>query len=269
MILLTWNPDDGKAWPINEYEKDRKNSNQGKIVELPWSVANRVNIDVGTECYLLIQGKKYPRGLIARGITTSVPEKKDHWLDKRKKCYYVDVNLEELLPIDDVIPISILDLKVPEVPWIPKKRGWIQSSGYSVPENSQELLRKVWSKHSSLSKSEYSDDEILEEFYEGESRQVYINRYERDPMARKACLNHYGLKCFACEIDLSRVYGKELGARAIHVHHVTPMSIRGGKSYKIDPIKDLIPLCPNCHNVIHKTNPIMTPESFRREILKK
>lgn len=23
----------------------------------------------------------------------------------------------------------------------------------------------------------------------------------------------------------------------------------------MDPIHDLVPLCPNCHNVIHRTNP--------------
>ena len=37
----------------------------------------------------------------------------------------------------------------------------------------------------------------------------------------------------------------------IHVHHVTPIS-KVGREYKIDPIKDLIPLCPNCHAMIHK-----------------
>jgi hypothetical protein len=36
----------------------------------------------------------------------------------------------------------------------------------------------------------------------------------------------------------------------IHVHHLRMLS-EIGKNYRIDPIKDLRPVCPNCHSVIH------------------
>jgi len=86
-------------------------------------------------------------------------------------------------------------------------------------------------------------------FFEGAVLQVTINRYERDQKARKACIQHHGTTCFACDID----FGKEYGAFAeglIHVHHLKPLS-EIGHGYQVDPIKDLRPVCPNCHAVIH------------------
>ena len=95
----------------------------------------------------------------------------------------------------------------------------------------------------------------------------HYNRYERDPRARKACLDFHGPICQACGIDLRAIYGPELGTRAVHVHHIRPMASHGGKPYKLDPKKDLVPLCPNCHNVIHKTDPVLTPRQFVKQIL--
>jgi 5-methylcytosine-specific restriction protein A len=28
-----------------------------------------------------------------------------------------------------------------------------------------------------------------------------------------------------------------------------------GKKYEIDPLKDLVPVCPNCHHIIHRKKP--------------
>jgi 5-methylcytosine-specific restriction protein A len=47
------------------------------------------------------------------------------------------------------------------------------------------------------------------------------------------------------------------------VHHIVQLSeIR--REYKLDPIRDLIPLCPNCHAVIHLTQPAMSVEDLRK-----
>jgi 5-methylcytosine-specific restriction protein A len=66
-------------------------------------------------------------------------------------------------------------------------------------------------------------------------------------------LAFYGFKCRGCGQILEEKYGP-LGANVIHVHHIVPVSQMGG-SYRLDPIKDLIPLCPNCHNIVHRVNP--------------
>lgn len=87
---------------------------------------------------------------------------------------------------------------------------------------------------------------------EGDKRYYSSTRYERDPLARKRCIEHYGCKCFVCGFDFEKVYG-ELGKGFIEVHHIVPISQRGG-NYLVDPIRDLRPLCSNCHSMIHRNN---------------
>lgn len=85
---------------------------------------------------------------------------------------------------------------------------------------------------------------------EGSVIEVIINRYERDTGARDKCIEHYGLQCKVCDFNFEDTYG-DLGAGFIHVHHLVPISdIK--EEYKIDPIKDLRPVCPNCHAMLHK-----------------
>jgi predicted HNH restriction endonuclease len=89
-----------------------------------------------------------------------------------------------------------------------------------------------------------------EQYYEGTTRKVTVNVYERNRDARKKCLAHYGYACIVCEKELKNEYGS-IGENFIHVHHLKPLS-KINKSYKIDPIADLRPICPNCHAMIHK-----------------
>ena len=98
----------------------------------------------------------------------------------------------------------------------------------------------------------YSPDEIDEksDLPEGAKLRVTVNRYERNPEARKQCINHYGAKCCICGFSFRDTYG-DVAEGFIHVHHVEPVSARKGKRYKVDPIKNLRPVCPNCHAVIH------------------
>jgi hypothetical protein len=39
------------------------------------------------------------------------------------------------------------------------------------------------------------------------------------------------------------------------------------KNYKINPIKDLISVCTNCHAMLHKRKPAYSPEEIRNQIL--
>ena len=86
-------------------------------------------------------------------------------------------------------------------------------------------------------------------FAEGAVRRVEINSYERNPEARSACLAHYGSACVICGMEFGLVYGKEFSG-FIHVHHLRPIASIG-QEYRVDPIADLRPVCPNCHAVIH------------------
>lgn len=92
-----------------------------------------------------------------------------------------------------------------------------------------------------------------EEYIEGATLTVKVVRYERDPNARKKCILHHGTACAVCEVEFSRVYGP-IGEGFIHVHHLVPLS-QVNSEYIVDPIRDLQPVCPNCHAMLHKRTP--------------
>ncbi|WP_071595212.1 HNH endonuclease [Hymenobacter aerophilus] len=87
-------------------------------------------------------------------------------------------------------------------------------------------------------------------YYEGKRHNLILNTYERNAKARLACIKYYGTHCQVCGFDFERVYGS-IGSGYVQVHHLKPLS-EIGEEYKVDPIKDLIPLCSNCHSMIHR-----------------
>lgn len=100
-----------------------------------------------------------------------------------------------------------------------------------------------------------------EKYVEGASKTVAVNAYERNGEARAACIKHYGATCAVCGFNFEKVYGP-IGRGLIHVHHVVPLAeIR--REYELDPIRDLIPVCPNCHAIIHRTQPALKVEELR------
>ena len=99
-------------------------------------------------------------------------------------------------------------------------------------------------------------------FPEGAVTRVTVNKYERDPAARKNCLKNYGHQCNVCDLDFEDKYG-DIGREFIHVHHLKELSTVG-PGYEVDPIEDLRPVCPNCHAMLHKRRPAFTPEELRQ-----
>ncbi len=99
-------------------------------------------------------------------------------------------------------------------------------------------------------------------FEEGTASCVTLNRYERSPKARAACLEVHGTACAVCGIDFGKAYGPEFAGK-IEVHHVVPMS-EIGEEYTVDPVKDLVPVCPNCHMALHsKKGGVYTVEELK------
>ena len=95
---------------------------------------------------------------------------------------------------------------------------------------------------------------------EGNEEYIISKRYERNPINRKMCIMLKGCRCAVCGFDFHKVYG-DIGKNFIEVHHKTPISMMG-ENYHVDPSKDLIPLCSNCHSMIHRKNPPYTPEEL-------
>lgn len=94
------------------------------------------------------------------------------------------------------------------------------------------------------------DRKLQEDFVEGEQELVTSTKYERNPQARAACLAYHGYTCKICGMNFEETYGPEC-KNIIEVHHIVPLS-KIGENYVVDPIKDLIPVCPNCHTAVHR-----------------
>ncbi|WP_428993514.1 HNH endonuclease [Rhodanobacter glycinis] len=101
--------------------------------------------------------------------------------------------------------------------------------------------------------------------WEGGKRTVSVNAYERSADARTACIQARGWGCAICRFDFGRVYGVEFQG-FIHVHHKVPVS-KVGARYKVDPARDLIPLCPNCHSIVHYGNKTRSVQEVKTLLL--
>lgn len=97
---------------------------------------------------------------------------------------------------------------------------------------------------------------------EGASKTVQVNKYERSAAARSECLEHYGYTCMVCAVDFAKRYGI-IGQNFIHVHHLVELNTIK-KNYKVNPKRDLRPVCPNCHAMLHRRKPAFTIDELKR-----
>ena len=106
---------------------------------------------------------------------------------------------------------------------------------------------------------DYPEDD--EKLYEGALVTVKANKYERNQKARRECVAKKGYQCSVCGRDFEATYG-EIGKNFIHVHHLTPISTIG-KEYELNVDTDLVPVCPNCHYMLHRKDPPYTIEELK------
>jgi hypothetical protein len=161
-------------------------------------------------------------------------------------------------------------LKVPErIFQVPRARGFMGQAnvGFMDSDEAVPFLATVKTYISAESVRRANSafrfpEEVMHEHYvEGAIRQVYVNAFERDARAREACLQHFGRRCQICGCAMSDIYGPLVNG-LIHVHHVKPLSsVR--RATEVDPIRDMIPVCPNCHAVAHSIEPPYTPTQIK------
>jgi 5-methylcytosine-specific restriction protein A len=87
-------------------------------------------------------------------------------------------------------------------------------------------------------------------YQEGAVRKIWISAFERDAAAREACIKAHGRRCAVCGMSFEEEYGAK-AADIIHVHHLKPLAQSTGPR-EVNPVEDLLPLCPNCHAVVHQ-----------------
>ncbi len=133
-------------------------------------------------------------------------------------------------------------------------------------------IRSILDKHRTavILNSNYKSPDELDEglaLVEGLKKTISVNAYERNAAARQICIEHYGSICNVCQFDFEAVYG-DVGSGFIHVHHIVPLHVIN-ESYIVDPIKDLRPVCPNCHAMLHRESTTLSIEELRNIMNKK
>ena len=255
--LFAWNP---QRWGWKDLGKKIEKLHKVGYVDDRWSSGNTKDLPSGSRFFLIRLGRA-PKGIVGSGVTTSEPDYDRHW-DSAKarrgnKALYVDVRFD-FLSTEPLIAWEEL-----QVPPFSSVHWGIQASGVRIIPRVADALERVWGQRTG-GDSPFSPDEIDARlaYPEGAKKTVMVNAYERKPQARAACIAHYGTQCRICGTVLEERYGK-IAAGFIHVHHVIPLS-KVEKEYKVNPIKDLVPVCPTCHAIIHLRTPPLSVDEVRK-----
>lgn len=259
VFLLTWNP---RRWPISDsdWQAECEEIRAGKTISGAWSIGVRTSgINPGDSVLLVRVARE--RGIVASGVATSTAYKSLHYDDRRRKrrdlANFVNVEWTHQVEIENRLRTEKLLAEFPEVAW-----NNLMGSGVKVVEDVAETLLGRWFTHIGQNMVVYPDEEPL--FTEGRTVPVLVNRYERNSSARQECLRVHGSKCAICGFSGLETYGKS-GSDLIHVHHTVELSSIG-KSYTVNPATDLIPVCPNCHAMIHRRRPAYSISEVKKLI---
>jgi 5-methylcytosine-specific restriction enzyme A len=261
-FLLTWNP---KAWIWEDFDIMISDVQTKGSKRMSWSCGRSKNIQPDDQFYLMRVGKSKP-GIVGFGVVKSHPFTGPHFSEQDKTAQYVDIEFDTLLDVekeDPVLSLQTLKQEMPDQLWTP------QASGTSIKTAYVDKLDKLWFNHLTSHRFTVNPLTIIippsRELLEGGKYSVVQTRYERHPLARQICLDAYGYICNICSFDFEEKYGP-LGRAFIHVHHIIPVSEKG-QSMPTNPEKDLIPVCPNCHAMLHRSRETMHPDTLR-EIIK-
>lgn len=260
-FLFSWNP---TKWNWKTLEEDINTlKNTGYFTER-WSVASHRKIKIGDRGFLIKLGE-FPKGIIASGYVSSIPFQAPHWDNSGRTIYYVNIDIEILLNPNKE---PILDLSTLENDIILSKNNWIpQSSGIEIYDDFKDRLETIWfdfltQQNNNVNPFTNNSSSATNSYSEGTSNQVQVTKYEINPYARKKCLEHYGYTCQVCDFNFEDTYDS-IGKDYIHVHHLKQVSTVG-QNHLTNPINDLIPVCPNCHAMIHKRKTPYTIEEMKK-----
>lgn len=230
-----------------------------------WSSGVTKRILPGDRVFLIRLGSTEPVGIMASGFALTAPFQEVHYSKAGRLAWYIQLHYDILLypQKEKILERSVLETMIPSGNWSPR------ASGMTITPESATVLEGLWIEHLrelGLSPVTYPEEvDTPERFWEGALRRITVNAYERDPRARKACIDHYGFKCQICQFDFVERYGA-IGKEFIHVHHLTQLNI--SKTYLVNPVEDLLPVCPNCHAMIHRENPCLTPHDLKQRLKK-
>lgn len=255
-IIVGWDPARWNRW--NYAAVVEQVALTGLRLE-PWGVDR--GVAAGTDVWLLLLGAQGP-GLIGHGMVLSERGDPEEPAQPKPAAtsdhaeIILQVAFDALLPLGDQVPATVLCEAVPGVAW-----DGDDIAGVDPGPGNEGLIRALWATHGPAQGADPTQP-VPGTYPASAVVRVTANRHEHDPVARRACIAHRGTNCATCGFSFEMAYG-EVGADFIHIHHVVPAS-QLGHGYVLDPLTDLVPLCPNCHAMAHhRVNPPRTEAELR------
>ena len=105
-------------------------------------------------------------------------------------------------------------------------------------------------------------EENFDEFVEGFRKEIIKENSYRDHKLIKAAKEYFAPTCVICDFNFEKTYGLH-GKGFIEMHHLIPIS----EGKRVSSIKDLAPVCSNCHRMLHKGNVTLEIEDIKKMIL--
>ncbi len=256
-FIFLWSP---KDWPWKPSKDDPEQKTLAEAIHEveesgitleKWVCRHHRMIRPGDKAYLAVTGKNN-NGIIGSGVICDIPPflAEDSRIGVNKKVYKVWIQFDVLLDPskDDLLTRSTIVKEIPK--YNPR------SSGAVIAAEVAYKIDKLW--------GNVTRKDSIAELVEGAPKQITQTVYERNIKARQQCIDHYGLSCFVCTFNFEKFYG-DIGKDFIHVHHLTQFPLFGVE-HTVDPVKALIPVCPNCHSMIHRRKKAYSPEEIKEYI---
>lgn len=257
-FLYTWS-----SWNWIDFADAVQRVNTGNFYEIKWSCGRRKDSigDKDDRFFLMRLGQipKAKKGIIGCGHITSKPYADDHFNPERlqdgKVAQYTDIVFSALSD-HPIIDLDTLETNYPSINWTP------QQSAMSVAEDVAEKLFEVI-EHHGHHPNQWTSEEV-KRYVEGKPKTLTVTTYDRSTKARQACIEKYGYGCAVCGFTFASMYG-DLGQTYIQVHHLRQLADIGTE-YEIDPVKDLRPVCANCHCMLHLKSPAYSIEELKEKL---
>ena len=256
------------------------------LVHTAGNLFSKRGIDIGDEIYVVsvIKGKLYLCGKLIVGKICNIEEAAailnsevgDLWEASEHiiasaataQHFHLEVPLEIIQKLRFKSGKELKSLVFSSPSYLDQQtlRGFreINSESASELDNLLPPLVKLSDHHTLLNEEEIFPDEVFsgQTYYEGATKQIRVNVYERNAQARKDCITYHGVSCSVCGFNFKEFYG-EIGEGYTHVHHLKPLS-EVGEGYELDPVQDLRPVCPNCHAMLHRSKIVYSIEALQK-----
>jgi predicted HNH restriction endonuclease len=140
-----------------------------------------------------------------------------------------------------------------------KKDGLLIENAFYIPSEEEALLADAFG---------YDPNDI--QFKEGRDiLRLHLTKERNQYLTRQAKALWLGqtngdIRCSICSFSFSEKYGQH-GDGYIEAHHTLPVS--GLKPDTVVRVTDLVPVCSNCHSIIHRSKPLLSVETLKQAIM--